>query len=224
MVIWTLTATISFIFTLLLFKLNNPSGSVWFFLSLGMFCWCVADIIWFFAQIVLRIGSPFPYWSDLFYLLSYIFFIIGIVMMIKLAEYKLRSSEQIVTLVTIIIVIVLVSILYIKPIIEYYSIAENNEGAGFEPFLYLYYPIADLILASSCLVLVFKYRGGQYSHSWLILCIGFFIAAGYDLLYSYASWNGYDWSMVIDQFYYLMYMLFVYGALHIRNVLKEAHV
>ena len=61
----------------------------WALLAVGQLAWTLGDINWFVQQIVIK-ETPFPSLTDLFYILSFTFFIVGV---LKLPMKRLKGSE-----------------------------------------------------------------------------------------------------------------------------------
>jgi hypothetical protein len=51
--------------------INRPARRApWLFIALAVACWVAGDILWDYAKLVLEI-EPFPWWSDVPYLVGY---------------------------------------------------------------------------------------------------------------------------------------------------------
>ncbi len=61
----------------------------WVLLAVGQLAWTLGDINWFIQQIVIK-ETPFPSLTDLFYILSFTLFIVGV---LKLPMKRLKGSE-----------------------------------------------------------------------------------------------------------------------------------
>ena len=221
MVVWALIATVSFYMTLKLYGgMRSDPGQVWFFLFLGGLFWVFGDGYWLYAQAIMGLESPFPSAGDYFYSIAYVFFIIGIILQLRIAQSKIRGSDWVI-FVIVFGAIVGVATYYI--LIPIFQLELDESVTMLVKFYYLFYPIGDLVMAGLTFLLVFRYRGGEFSKSWMILVVGFFVAAGYDLAYNFFDWQGTEGAWIIlDHFYNLFYILFAIGSMHLRNALTIA--
>ncbi|OLS12657.1 MAG: conserved membrane protein of unknown function [Promethearchaeota archaeon CR_4] len=219
-------AVLSVGFTLKAFGLKSSTGKVWFCLLLGFAFWFVGEIIWWYFYAVDN-SDPFPSIADVFWVLGYPLLILGTLLQSRMAKIKIPLREKIVVLVVTLIIGVIGVIFIIYPIaVE--PITEDFTADA--QFYSLIFPILDLFLIPSALLLVFKYRGGDFSRAWLIISIGLIITAIYDLLFSYTDWqctltfedlfcNAY---LILDPVYISFYLMIAVGATYFRQALKAS--
>jgi hypothetical protein len=218
---WAAAAIVFFLSNMFIFGLKNRAGQVWLCLAIGLGLWFLGDLIYSIIDIT-QAETPYPGPADYAYIIGYPFLIFGILLQLSTVKSSLTTLEKITILSVILIYLVLGSIYVLYPLI----IAPVNENlSGLEKFFSLYYPFGDLIVASLALILVFRFWGGQFSKSWLLISAGFMWSATYDLFFSYMQFLEIEnYGLIMDHFYNAFYMIFAIGAAHLWASLKNAAV
>ncbi len=215
--IWPVLSVLAIVACLKLFGVKNASGWTWLFLAIGFGLWMVADwyysIEWFFNNH--NEDIPSVNFARYCYVIGYGLMLAGLVNQLRLSGSKIDRKEG--AIIAIIEAVFLtVSIVFV--VIPLMSVPVDGVILEeFDQIFLVYYVIFDEVVISLSLLLMFAYRGGQLSWSWFLIAIGFMVVAAYDLMYMY-TWYivqmEYSWYF-IEPFYYLMYVVFAIGALHL---------
>lgn len=129
--------------TILLYCAAKKSKQIerilWLLLSLGCFSYFLAEIIWAYYDFVLKKEVPFPSYSDLFYMLQYIFYLIAFIYPLS----KGKKSPFVIRIITDILIIMTVAFSFsytylIKPILAVHDVS------GMFLFVSIGYPVGDL--------------------------------------------------------------------------------
>jgi len=224
-IFWGLFATIGFVSMAKTFDFKGKAGISWLILSIGVGLWFLGDISWGIYEIALQIDAPYPGVGDYFWLFGYIFLISGLLMQLFVVEVK-STVVEIATICCVMIFIGIIALYFVLlPIIEM-PIVEDPESLDYfsvlEKTFSILYPVFDLILILLGLILIFKYRGGDYAKCWFLLSLGFMTSAIYDLFFSYYTANnieGYD--LWMDHIYLLYYMMFAIGSFYLLEKLQS---
>ncbi len=220
-VIWAALCTVCFALTMGSFGLKSPPGKVWLLLTIGIACWLIGDVLYFYFQIFeLRPEEMlFPTEADYFWTIGYLFVFIGILLQMRLASVKLTKIEVIVVLIVVAVSSVIAIYYVIWPVLEQ-DLLLYEYTLDYWVFS-LIYPILDLVLIPLAIILAMKYRGGEFSKAWLIIAIGLVVTAIYDLLYTYFEIIGEGYILYTDIIYLGYYMLLGIGALYLRASVKS---
>lgn len=113
----------------------------WMMLAVSRLAFTIGDTIWAYMELVLH-ESPFPALSDYFYLISYPFFLLGILL---LPCIKFTSTERLKMMLDTAIVLIAAVLIFWSFIIA--PTIEQSEGADVLTLtLSVAYPVMDLIL------------------------------------------------------------------------------
>ena len=155
-------------------NINGKIFLAWLMMALGQFSFTVADGIWIWFETVLKI-SPFPSIADIGWLMTYVFFIIGI-LLLPSAEVTLRERTKIVLDIAIVIV---TSSLFFWSLILEPTIYQNLQSDPLTLALVLAYPVMDLILIFLVAEMLFRKLSfpGNEALKFLALGAGVWIAA-----------------------------------------------
>lgn len=140
---------------------------VWLFLAIAQFFYFLGDFFWFIYELILN-QSPYPSYSDLFYLLYYPFIFIAIL------QYPVRNFQstdwmkRILDLLSILLGGLPIYWNYILgPIIE------ANSGLGFwEQALAYGYPMGDLILLGAIMLLFYNRVRDENQSPIILVAVG----------------------------------------------------
>jgi PAS domain S-box-containing protein len=125
--------------------------SAWLILALAMFSFTIGDAIWAYVEIVLK-EDPTLSVANYFFLACYPLFLLGIFSLpaIKFA-YSERFKMMLDTGIVMVAAVIVVWSLIIGPIIQ-----QTGNSDLLALAIYVAYPVADLVLLFSVLVLLFK--------------------------------------------------------------------
>ena len=215
---WSFLTFLTFLSVAVLFGLKTIPGKIWLFLSLGIMFWFLGDVIWAYYELILELPSPFPSIADYAYSIGYPLLFVGIIMQVRSINIKLPKLELFVIILVQSIITVLVFILLIFPIAQE-EITEDFTAT--QLFWSIFYPCGDLILLLGALLLISKYKGGDFSKVWLLLAIGLLIVVAADLVFSYYSWLELE---AIWAYYDLLFigynMILVITAVYLKELIK----
>jgi hypothetical protein len=208
--VWAFIAGILFLIVMKDFTLANPSGKIWLMLGLGILSWAIGELIWTIFTVLEE--DPFPSIGDGFYLLAYIFVFLGLAMQLQLNTAEISSKEKTTIIIAEIFVTVLLVIFMIVPIFSDPDESLTTMGL----VISIIYPVLDIILTPLALLLFFKFQGGEFGKSWLLISFGFFAMIAGDIIFGISA----DANFIFDHIYNLAYLLFALGALNLHNSLK----
>lgn len=125
----------------------------WMMLAVSRFAYTIGDTIWAHLEVVLH-ESPFPSSSDYFYLISYPFFLLGILL---LPSIKFTSTERLKMMLDTAIVLIASVLIFWSFIIAPFIAQEQSEGTdAITMTLSVAYPVMDLVLLFALTELLLK--------------------------------------------------------------------
>ena len=174
--------------------LSSSLGRAIFFLSAGVAVWGLGSIIWAYYNFVLAIEAPYPSLADVGYLLSYPFYVVGLINLGKGigAYHKLKTNWGRVALVS--VPIVGLALTYFV----FVTIARGGEFDYQDSSLLklvfdIGYPLGDAVIVTAIgLVYGLSYRifGGRFKWPINLLFIGQFLVYLSDFGFSYTTTQG----------------------------------
>lgn len=199
------------------YGLKGRYSKVLLYCTLGSIMYFIGEFLWIFYDQVLQI-APFPSYADVFYLLSYPFFILAIIYMIHLTD----KMPEIPFSLFILSVIFLILTGYFQVFLAY-----DASAAIFENIILISYGIGDIIIIILLLGayhIITEFQGGKIAYSALIFGIAFFSRYIADLLYSMFT-SEYDLLILsyrnIDIFWVIFYLLITYYFMLHLDILKS---
>ena len=229
---WPVFLIIALTLWIIEYGIRTYPGRVWLLITIGLFIWGLADsysvIRWFFLH-----DEEYPELNiaRFLYVIGYLVMIIGLILQIRVGQTKLSKSNYIV-LGLISLVIIGVSLWFvIIPLILYPLDPLDESFTIISKVFLIYFSVMDVILIVLVLLLVFRYQGGQFAISWLIVGIGFLIMALFDLQNAYIGYLLYEqyagvfwydnlWYLT-GHLYNISYLLIALGALNFRRSVKN---
>jgi hypothetical protein len=133
----------------------------------------------------LRPGADIPYPSiaDIAWTVAFPFLWVGLWRRHRSLGVPL-GRRQWLALATILIVGLIVVGAVLWPILTYTQYDRQIERA-----LDVFYPVGELILFASAVVVAASVRGGRLEMPWLMIAVGIAILSLADLVFAYATWN-----------------------------------
>jgi hypothetical protein len=204
-----------------------PRG-IWTNLAISLWLWALAELIWaYYNMIIGEVGFTI---ADAFWAVGYVFLFIAL--FIQYCILFRPTPRRLVLAITLTITSLVLVMLASGWILARYI----NMTLDIETLVFIFYPAADLIIASSALYLARRFRMGALGFPWL----GLFVFAFADLLYAWLDFTGmYTWSvnegnlfsgiadvtyfaayLAIGLGYYAQWLLLQYGP--IFNVKRKA--
>jgi hypothetical protein len=223
--VWPLVCLTSLLFCLKLFGVKSQNGSVWLVLMIAIVLWLCADAYyptqWFLNDHTEPEEAAL--FSRIFYMIGYVIIVLGLLLQLRIAQNKLERSETILLIIIEVIFLYFSLTIVVIPIIQYTT---GEELTALDQFALIYYLVIDLISVSFGMLVIFKFRGGQFARSWLLITIGIIFLAIYDLVYTYFTYIQPLESVwyFFESVYYLMYILISCGALHLYFSVKNANI
>lgn len=179
----------------------------------------IAEFIFEYHYIILRHDIPFPSVEDLFSLLYYGLFFVGLINEIRVAHVNWKKLNKRILILPIIISLILICVVSYMGIYEAYDPTETL----FANIVSMAYGVGDLLLIIISLfliVLVKEYRGGKFARIWMFLLIGFIFNITADIFWSFYPTQYHDEVWFYKSFFdtasmlgYLCFaqMLFLFG-------------
>jgi len=153
---------------------NRKIFLAWLMMALGQLSFAIADGLWAYFETVQKI-SPFPSIADIGWLMTYIFFIIGIFL---LPSVEITLQERTKIFLDISIVIVTASLFFWSVILQP-TIYQNLQSDPMKLALAVTYPVMDMILVFLVAEMLFRKLSfpGNVALKFLALGAGVWIAA-----------------------------------------------
>ncbi len=196
---------------------KSLEGRVWFLLGAGTFFWGFGELIWAYYEVIKEV-YPFPSPADIFYIVGYFPMILATFHYFSYVSFPLKTRK--------IYLAALVSLLYglLSLFFVLFPIAISNLNL-LEKSILMTYPILDVYLIFSGLLLVEAFRGGALSRVWFVISLAFLFTGVADTLFSYLDWNGlyklgspYDY---IDFLWIAGYLCFIYASTYERIAVER---
>ncbi len=210
-------ATINLNMARQLYKPGDAPHHAWSSLTAGAFCWTIAQLIDMYHEFVLR-QFPSQTIADVFWIVGYLFFLFGIIILIRnflttgLPAGSKLSYISIAILFLFIFAVIFVTVL--RP-----DLIDPQKSFIYK-FLLIIYPALDVILMGVSAVLLrisWNLRGGSLAKVWLFLCVGFAIGAVADLIFSRLSDIDSDLYRYLDIPYFASYFcIAMAGRIQVR--------
>jgi len=203
-------ATIAGFFALRKFGLANARSLTLLFLTVGIGYWFIGEVLFDYYQYIVH-SNPFPSAADMFYILGYVFILIGLVNEIRIVKINWQLIEK-----PTLFLYGLVTLLFIV-LISYFSIyhAYDPAKALLANAISMGYGVGDLLLIMAnifVLILVWEFRGGRFARVWISLFLSFIMMLVADILFAiYADqYNQQVWfyKSLLDSFWMGAYLLF----------------
>ncbi len=154
----------------------------WGILCLAQLLFTMGDLLWTVYELILQ-SSPYPSIADIFYILYYPIFFIGILFLSQKPDSKIKRINNWLDAGIVFIVINLFIGVYIFP-----QIMESAVGEPFlVKFLSLAYPAGDVILFSAILILIYNRDEEKFEIPILFIMLSVLIQVASDIIYSFQS-------------------------------------
>jgi PAS domain S-box-containing protein len=177
--------------------------SAWLILAIATFSFTIGDLIYAYVEVVLK-EDPFLSLSNYFFLAYYPLFLLGI---FSLPAIKFAYSERFKMMLDTGIVMVAAILVFWSLIIDP-AIQERGNVDILTLFIYIVYPVADLILLFSVLELLFKRIYQNERTPLLFLAGGMLSLIVTDCIYFRLSWeDAYAAGGLLDLGWPLAYIL-----------------
>lgn len=194
-------------------------------LSLGLISWGCGMIVWNYYLFFTSTEVPYPSLADLFYIMIWILWTYSMIQFSKAtgAKYGFRkiTGKTLVLLIAFVVVAISYYLLF--------KVARQGQidlsGGILSTLLAFLYPLGDVsILLTSMLVLglSYKFLGGQYKFSILILIFGFILNYIADVIFVFTTTVGtYFNGNISDLLYVIMLFILSIGISKMDTVILE---
>ncbi|PWH17950.1 MAG: hypothetical protein DDG60_01060 [Anaerolineae bacterium] len=182
--VYALVATWMALSVWTLLRGNDSQRGEWAFLSVGIGLWTMAELLWTFLAYMLQ-ETPYPSVADAFWVPGYAMVVVFAFMRYRALRVRWNSKKTQVLLAVFAAFFVLVVIFVILPML-----LPGQFDAPLTLLLNIFYPVADLLVLFSALLMALSFAGGRFSAPWAVLAVGLATLSLSDILFIYADWNG----------------------------------
>lgn len=205
------------IYVALKYGLDNYHGRSFLIITVGVGCWFLGDMLWFFTSIFTT-ERLFPSPMDFIYLLGYPILFYGLGRELFINKLAINPKKYFWPAI--------VSFIYVVAV-SYFGVykAYSAENTILENALNIIYGVGDLLLAILALYILLKiesYEKAKFYYPWIIIFIGISLYLIADILYyifldEYLA-GGYYY---FDLIWVASYAVWGYGLWNIGYVIKE---
>jgi hypothetical protein len=184
-VVFSLLALGLFLRVWLSTDIKDFSKGMWGEFALGLLFWAMAEIVWFYYEVVLQSEIPYPSLADLFWLVAYVPFWVAIKTRYDKLHFSIGLRQRRALVIFIGFFLLLMVIFVLMPIVTAFDPQRIVES-----ILNILYPLADFVtLILTCLMLFSIGRGRFVAATWGLIVFGLVCFSVSDLFYSYLTWN-----------------------------------
>lgn len=157
--------------------LKSSMGKSIFFLSAGLLTWGIGTLVFAYFNIILQIEVPYPSLADLFYIVSWPLWVIGMINLSRATGVKFQL-KTVIGRVTLFLAPILIAGLsyYLLIIVARDGVILYTPEDLLKVFFDLAYPIGDIAILTIALLvygLSFKFLGGLFKWPILFVLVGF---------------------------------------------------
>ena len=180
----------------------------WGFLALAQLLFTIGDVLWAVYAVILH-EVPFPSLADVFYLTYYPIFLLGVFLIPREVRSKYdRAKKLIDACITLLAAALVFWVVLINPLVS-----SVGGASTLEQVLTLAYPVGDLVMFSSLVVLMFNHTTGKKQFSLMLLVFSIVVQVATDILFSVQSLEGtYMSGGWLDAGWIIAYLLIGYSA------------
>lgn len=188
------------------YERGEPPRRIWINFALALWMWTVGEVIWSIYN--MSVGEPpIVTLADGVWVLGYVFFTIAITTQYRLVMFTQGNKPIWIAVgvwVSAVLLTVIILILTMGQLV-------------IEEFLTYFYPVCDLAIGLSSVILVIAFHRGMFARPWL----GLFVFALSDGLYAWATLSGlYTYettssnliTLIVDLTYILAYLAVAWGV------------
>ncbi len=161
---------------------GNRIYLAWLFFAFSILLYVIGDSIWAFLEVVLHV-QPFPSTADIFYLLYYLFFIIGLFLLFR----ALNSPENIYKTILDAFIVVVSAIWIFWNTLSVFIIAQGTASAF---SLYLFYIIRDFVIFMILINLALKQVNKWDKNPVILLAAALLVQLVTDVVITYQFSSG----------------------------------
>jgi hypothetical protein len=183
--------------SLLLFKRRNlnevHTNKAFMSLAIGLFLWFIAEVLWAYYQIGMKIAVPFPSSADALWLTGYPFLIIHLYYILKLVKRSQKKIDTIKVYHIVLISLALAAVFgYTLGIVFGISIDNTlflfNQKEAVGNIISIAYPVLDaiLIVPAGAILWYLRRAGSQFTH-WVMLSLFIVMVTVGDIGFGYSN-------------------------------------
>ncbi|KYK35142.1 MAG: hypothetical protein HXS46_18035 [Theionarchaea archaeon] len=150
--------------------------------TVGLFLWLLGEVMWLYYEGLMEIDA-FPSAADFFWVLGYPTVLAALILQYRTVKVRLETLYVVGISAVILIGGLVVGILLGYPIAVY------EEFTVLEKVVSMFYPIADLFLLYTALLITGLYWAGKLGYAWLLIAVGIIFYAVGDLWFAYLEWK-----------------------------------
>ncbi len=198
-------------------KSDGKRDYFWLFLSVGTFSYFLAEILWMYYESYLFVNVPYPGSPDIFYMLQIIFYLIAL----GYYFYQVKTIHRLMRWIfEVLIVMISATTLSYHFIMK--SLIVNPEITGAYLFVSLGYPVGDLILLFSALILYFDSDNFGKKNALFYIVVGLVFQVCADSGYVYLTLREkYETGTLIDPLFTLALLLVGFSSFYMKPVNKQ---
>ncbi len=205
------------------FKSKDYARTAWLMIFIGVALDLIAEILYGGQEIIMGIdmSNVTKSVADIFWIVSYPFTIIGLVMLhkgyFKTDFPKGKLGIYLIIIALFLIVAIIIVQFLLRPIVI------DEETILIDKVVYMIYPIADIVIITQSLLILYltsQFGGSLISSPWRLIAIAWGFMGVSDILFSYYSWNDtYGAGSMIDIGWNLGYLLLGLAGLYQKKLL-----
>ncbi|HSW89102.1 MAG TPA: hypothetical protein VLG12_08110 [Candidatus Saccharimonadales bacterium] len=219
-----LLASIGGIFALISFGFHGFRAKTILFITMGLGCWFIGEVSFFYYEFILK-TNPFPSIADFFYLMGYplmFFALVNEILHTKISLKKIHPS---------IIFLFCLAILAFVFLVFYFGVylAYDPKEPVLPNLIATWYGIGDLFLIIGniyILILAWEFRGGSFSHFWILFFLSFILMLIADILFAIFTqqYNKEVWfyKSLLDSFWMASYIFSANALFDLGMSLRSA--
>ena len=169
------------------YGLRSLLGAVFFFLALGLFIWCIGEIVWAIYVLAFSIEVPLPLTCGR--ILHYRIWLILYRFLHIMKVFRYVFSERAIIVPSIVSGLLILAITSFTVVPEAFAQSSNIV----EAVLAVAYPMHDAALIALAVIALMVFWGGKLAKGWLYLLTGFMLTGLVDIFYYYYDLLGLIW-------------------------------
>ena len=171
------------IYTSRIYGFRSANGRALLLIAGGLVCWATAEVIWYVSDTFIVSGTIAPSLADIFFLLGYPFFGVGVYQGFITAGIKLKTVNKSLLYIVLIVSLVLTSLVAHFGVYQ----AFDPEVDTLTNVVNISYGIGDLVLVIFSLLTILvasEYKDGKLASFWKAIAIGFLLILIADIVFA----------------------------------------
>jgi hypothetical protein len=171
---------------ILLWRSYDPDEAarrIWLPLMIGFFLWAIGDSLWAYYDLRTGADIPYPSLADIAWTVAFPFLWVGLWRRYRSLGVRFGRRQWLAP-TTIVVVGLIAFGAVLWPILTY-----AQYDRLIERVLDVFYPVGELILFASAIVVAASVRGGRLESPWLAIALGIAVLSLADLVFAYATWH-----------------------------------